>query len=82
MSEQPYRVQGSRVYGNGESFNVTNNVTAKTLCNLLNTYDRTSNTTVQLEQIEKQVIEIKMTLKILEADIDKLMVMTNADTDR
>ena len=75
MSEQPYRVQGSRVYGNGESFNVTNNVTAKTLCNLLNTYDRTSNTTVQLEQIEKQVIEIKMTLKILEDDINKLYTL-------
>ena len=72
MSEDLYKCQGSRVYGNGESFNVTNNVTAKTLCNLLNTYDKTSNTTVQLDKIEKQMVEVKMTLKILEDDINKL----------
>ena len=72
MSEDLYKCQGSRVYGNGESFNVTNNVTAKTLCNLLNTYDKTSNTTVQLDKIEKQMVEVKMTLKIWEDDINKL----------
>ena len=75
MSEDLYKCQGSRVYGSGESFNVTNNVTAKTLCNLLNTYDRTSNTTVQLDKIEKQMVEVKMTLKILEDDINKLYTL-------
>ena len=40
MSESTYKCQQSRVYGNGKSFNCNNIVTAKELCNLLNTYEQ------------------------------------------
>ena len=41
MSESTYKCQGSRVYAEGKgSFNCINIVTAKELCNLLNTYEQ------------------------------------------
>ena len=54
-SESTYRVQGSRVYGNGESYNVTNNITAQ-----------------KLDKVQKNIIQIQLSLGILTEDIHQL----------
>ena len=76
---QTYKTQGSSVYGNGQRYNVTNNVTATELCNTLNRLTETitlyQNTTEQLDKISKQCIQIQMSVKILEDEVNKLSEM-------
>ena len=76
MSEQPYRVQGSRVYGEGQSYNCINIVTAEQLCSTLNKYYNTkeiiNQTSTQYDKLNKQLIQINMTLKVLEDEINTL----------
>jgi arsenate reductase-like glutaredoxin family protein len=76
MSEQPYKVQGSRVYGEGQSYNCVNIVTAEQLCSTLNKYYSTkeliNNTSTQYDKLNKQLIQINMTLKVLEDEINTL----------
>lgn len=75
-SESTYRVQGSRVYGNGQSYNVTNRVTAEQLANTLNQYEKTvrlnNNIDQQYDRIQKQLIQVNMTLNILNTEIKTL----------
>ena len=73
MSEDrvnPYSIQGSRVYGQGMSINCTNKITAETLCNRLNNYEKeiTLNNT-----IGKDLKVIIMDLKVLKHDIKKVV---------
>ena len=76
MSEQPYKVQGSRVYGEGQSYNCVNIVTAEQLCSTLNKYYSTkeiiNQTSTQYDKLNKQLIQINMTLKVLEDEINTL----------
>ena len=66
----PYRIQGSRVFGQGMSINCTNRVTAQDLCNLLNQYE----TQIQLNNtIGKDLKVIRMDVKVLKHDIKKVM---------
>ena len=58
-----YRIQGSRVFGQGMSINCTNKITAEQLCNRLNNYERE----IQLNNT------IGKDLKILKHDIKKVM---------
>ena len=78
-----WKITGSRVYGDGASYNCTNKVTATDLQNRLNNYEQTINTletlqlqynTIQnkLDTITKNVIQAQMTLTILQEDINKL----------
>ena len=80
---QTYKVQGASVYGAGKRFNVTNNVTAVELCNTLNNLTETTelynNTTDQFDKITKQVIQIQLTLGILESEIKNLTEMITND---
>ena len=80
---QTYKVQGSSVYGNGHRYNLTNNVTAVELCNTLNTLIDTTNlyrnTTEQYDRITKQIIQIQLTLGILESEIKNLTEMVQND---
>ena len=80
---QTYQTKGSRVYGNGSSYNCTNNVTAIELCNKLNTLTDTielyENTTDQFDKITRQIIQIQMTLQILESEIQNLSEMVQND---
>lgn len=73
---QPYKTQGSRVYGEGTSYNLTNNVTATELCNKLNTLTTTielyKNTNTQTAQINKQITQIQTTLQTLTHEIQTL----------
>ena len=72
----PYRVQGSRVYGEGQSYNCVNIVTAEQLCSTLNKYYSTkeiiNQTSTQYDKLNKQLIQINMTLKVLEDEINTL----------
>ena len=67
MIESTYKTQASRVYGNGRSFNCTNIVTAKELCNLLNNYEKNvteySTINTKLTTIEKLLKEVLDELK-------------------
>ena len=66
----PYKIDHSRVYGNGRSYNCTNKVTAIDLCNLLNGYENE----IQLNNtIGKDLKIIIMDLKVLKHDIKKVM---------
>ena len=68
MSEQKWRVQGSRVYGEGKSFQCTNKINAIDLCNLLNT-------TTSYDRLNKQLIQINLTLGILTEELHTLNKM-------
>ena len=71
-----WKIQGSRVYGNGQSYNCPNKVTAQQLHNTLTTYHRTYTLNKDIEnkydQITKQLIQIEMSMKILESEIKTL----------
>lgn len=75
-SENVWKIQGSRVFGRGRSFNCTNNVTAKDLYCTLNEYEKsiqlTANTEEQLDRITKGIIQLQMSLSIVQNDLDKL----------
>lgn len=69
-STEIYHIEGSRVFGNGRSYNCTNKVTAIDLCNLLNGYENE----IQLNNtIGKDLKVIIMDLKVLKHDIKAVM---------
>ena len=71
-----WQIQGSRVYGNGQSYNCTNKVTAEQLQHTLNTYEKTvqlnKNIEQQFDKITKQIIQVNMTLQILNDEVKRL----------
>lgn len=82
--------QASRVYGNGQSYNCTNIATAKTLQNTLNSYETEIHIlkhqiTIQnnYEKINKQIIQLKLTINILADEITNLqrMIANETNTD-
>ena len=81
-----WKIQGSRVYGNGQSYNCTNKITAEQLHNTLNTYEKTvqlnKNIEQQFDKLTRQVIQVQMTLKILDDEINNLASDINAIKDR
>ncbi len=86
MSESTYKVIGSRVSGNGYSYNCTSRIDAERLCNTLNTYENTINLNKTIDQqfdkITKQIIQIKLSIGILNEDINTLKtVIENVRTD-
>lgn len=79
MKEPTYKIQGSRVYGNGMSINCTNIVTAETLQNTLNNYENKitelqSQLTINnnINKIQQTTTALQMDLKVVQDDIDKL----------
>ena len=75
-SESTYKIQGSRVYGNGLSINCTNKITAQQLQNTLNTYEKThrlhTNLDTQFDNITKQLIQIKLSIGTLQEEVQRL----------
>ena len=73
---ETYKTQGSRVYGDGASYNCTNNITAKELCNKLNNLTEIRNTTQktekQLDTITRQIIQMKLSINTLGEEITTL----------
>ena len=78
MSESTteWQIQGSRVYGNGRSFNCTNIATANELCGILNNYETYKKLNTNIEQqytnITKQLIQIKLSIGTLNEEIHQL----------
>ena len=74
MSE--YQVQNTRVFGNGKSFNCLNKVTANELCNLLNTYEKTSVEYHQIEdkldKVQRTIISLQMSVSIISDELEKI----------
>ena len=79
MSEQIWKTKGSRVYGDGQSYNCINVVTAERLCNTLNKYYTTheiiNQTSEHYEKLNKQLVQINMTLGILTEELHTLNQM-------
>ena len=80
-SESTYKIQGSRVYGNGTSYNCTNVVTAQTLCNTLNGYEKdlrlTKNISKQYDTLNKQIIALQMDLSNVQDTVNQLKETIN-----
>ena len=94
MSESTtYKVTGTRVKGQGWSYNLTNQKDAERLCNTLNTYETTiqqletqiqhnknyetinrqcQQTEQTLDRIQKGIIQLQMSLKIAQEDLNKV----------
>ena len=76
MSESTYKCQGSRVFGQGYSYNLTNKIDAERLCSTLNNYEQNlqleQNISKQYDKITKEIIQIQLTLGILNDDINKI----------
>ena len=71
-----YKVKVSRVYGNGYSYNLTNQHDAERLCQTLNELENTvqlhKNIEEQFDKITKQIIQVNMTLQILNEEVKRL----------
>ena len=71
-----WKIQGSGVYGKGQSYNCHNKVTAEQLLNTLNNYETTKQSIRETEQkfdnITRKLIQIQMSLKILDQEINTL----------
>jgi len=81
-----WQIQGSRVYGNGQSYNCTNKVTAEQLQSTLNQYETTvnlhRNLDKQFDNITRQLIQTNLSLNILKDDMEKLTKeLQNVSTD-
>lgn len=80
MSESTkWKRQASRVYGNGQSYNLHNNVTAETLQNTLNNYQNEitrltleKRTETNLVKIRQQLIALQMDVTQIQNDLDKI----------
>lgn len=76
MSETTYKVDNSRVYGAGWSYNLTNQKDAIKLCEILNHYETTvnlhENIDKQFDKITRELIQVKMTLNILNEEVNQL----------
>lgn len=71
-----YKVKVSRVYGNGYSYNLTNQHDAERLCQTLNELENAvqlhKNIEEQFDKITKQIIQVNMTLQILNEEVKTL----------
>ena len=81
-----WQIQGSRVYGNGQSYNCTNKVTAEQLQSTLNQYETTvnlhRNLDKQFDNITRQLIQTNLSLNILKDDMERLTKeLQNVSTD-
>ena len=71
-----YKTDGSRVFGNGRSFNCINIATANELCGILNEYETTktlnNNINQQYTNITRQLIQIKLSIGTLNEEVQRL----------
>lgn len=71
-----YNVQNTLVKGHGYSYNLHSKIDAERLCNTLNNYEKTitlhKNLNKQFDNIQKQLIQLNMTLQILNDEIKTL----------
>ena len=82
MSEK-WNITGSRVHGEGQSYNCTNKITALQLQSTLNQYEKTiqhyneiqtQNLEIEkkLDRIQKTIIQLQLTCGIMNEELQKL----------
>ncbi|MBP5422222.1 MAG: hypothetical protein J6Y78_07275 [Paludibacteraceae bacterium] len=80
---QTYKREGSRVYGNGTSYNLTNNITATELCQTLNHLTEIQNTNSnidnKLDKITRQIIQMKLSINTLDEEVKTLTELIKND---
>ena len=85
-SETTYKVNNSRVYGAGWSYNLTNQKDAIKLCETLNHYEEISrlnkNIDKQYDKITKQIIQLKLSVNTLKNEIEQLSEVLNELNNR
>ena len=76
VNQPKYKTEGSRVYGDGYSYNLTSRIDAEKLCNTLNTYEQNlqleQNITEQYTKLTKQIIALQMDLSNVQDTVNKL----------
>ena len=76
VNQPKWSIQGSRVYGNGRSFNCTNNITATQLQNILNQYEKDlqlqKDIGKQFDNITRQIIALQMDLSNVQDTVNKI----------
>ena len=73
MSESTeWSIDNSRVYGNGQSYNCTNRVTAEQLLKTLTTYEQRIEHLHEIIEIEKQMKIVTMDLSVVKNDLEHI----------
>jgi len=83
MMSEKWNIQGSRVYGDGKSFNLNNRITATQLQATLNQYEQTiqhykeiqtehNEIEAKLDRIQKTIIQLQLTAGIMTEELQKL----------
>ena len=71
-----WKIQGSRVYGQGKSYNCINKITANDLYNTLTNYENTlqtnHSTDKKLDKIEQHIIALQMDLSNVQDTVNKI----------
>ena len=76
VNQPPYKIKGTLVHGQGYGYNLTSKIDAEKLCTTLNelhikTQQYTTINT-KLDEITRQIIQLKLTINILDEEIQKL----------
>ena len=85
---EPYTIKGSLVkdHIHKRSYNMTSRIDAENLYNTLTTYHKTQtlnqNIEKQYDQITKQIIQLKLSIKILTEEVQTLEASINALNNR
>ena len=88
MKTEPYTIKGSLVkdHIHKRSYNLTSRIDAENLYNTLTTYHKTTtlnkNIEKQYDQITKQIIQLKLSIKILTEEVQTLEASINAINNR
>ena len=77
-----WKLTDNRVHGHGQNYTLHNKITAKQLHKTLTTYEKTTelnkNIEEQFDKITKQIIQVKMSLSVLNSEIQTLSSDINA----
>ena len=73
---QKWKIQGSRVYGQGYNYNLTSKIDAERLCSTLNKYEHDitleQNISKQYDKLTQQIISLQMDLSNVQDTLNKL----------
>ena len=76
-SKIEYKIQGSRVYGDGHSFQCTNRVTATELCTKLNELEHYKNEytkiTEKLDKLTRDVMRLNITVSTVHEELKTII---------
>ena len=75
VNQPIYRVSNTMVKGKGISYTLNNKYDAQQLCTTLNNYEtelQKNKTTIDTDKLNKQLIQLKLTINILTDEIQRL----------